>query len=95
MIIDIIIFIAVLALLVLVHEFGHFLSARKFKMLVEEFGFGFPPRVASKKIGETTWSLNAIPLGGFVKIAGEDGEIESKETIVETNETIIEEKQRR
>lgn len=73
MILDIVIFVAVLAVLVLVHEFGHFLSARKFKMLVEEFGFGFPPKIFSKKIKDTIWSINMIPLGGFVKIAGEDG----------------------
>jgi regulator of sigma E protease len=73
MILNIIIFIAVLALLVLVHEFGHFLAAKKFKMYVEEFGFGFPPKIKGWKKGETTWSINAIPLGGFVKIAGEEG----------------------
>ncbi|MFA6135937.1 MAG: RIP metalloprotease RseP [Candidatus Paceibacterota bacterium] len=74
MIVDIIIFIAVLAVLVLVHEFGHYLVAKKSGMYVEEFGFGFPPRLFSWKKGETVWSINAIPLGGFVKIAGEDNE---------------------
>ena len=74
MILNIIIFIAVLALLVLVHEFGHFLAAKKFKMFVEEFGFGFPPKIKGWKKGETVWSINSIPLGGFVKIAGEEGD---------------------
>lgn len=69
------IFIAVLAVLVLVHELGHFWAARKFGCGVEEFGFGFPPRITgwrSPKSG-VLYSLNWIPLGGFVKIKGEDG----------------------
>jgi len=74
MFLDILIFIAVLAVLVLVHEFGHYLVAKKSGMYVEEFGFGFPPRLFAWKKGETVWSVNLIPLGGFVKIAGEDNE---------------------
>lgn len=70
----ILIFILVLILLVLVHEFGHFLAAKLFGVKVEEFGIGFPPRLASVKKGETVYSLNALPLGGFVKIFGEGGE---------------------
>lgn len=61
-----------ISLLILIHEFGHFLVAKKMGLLVEEFGFGFPPRLFSKKIGETTYSLNLLPFGGFVKIFGED-----------------------
>lgn len=83
MILNIIIFIAILALLVLVHEFGHFLAAKKFKMYVEEFGFGFPPKIKGWKKGETVWSINAIPLGGFVKIAGEDGDIGPNDYVAE------------
>ncbi|MDP2917868.1 MAG: RIP metalloprotease RseP [bacterium] len=67
------IFILILGLLVFVHELGHFLLAKKFGMRVEEFGFGFPPRLFEAKRGETVYSINLIPLGGFVKIAGEDG----------------------
>lgn len=67
------IFIAILALLVLSHEFGHFFAARKNGIKVEEFGFGFPPRIFGLKISDTVYSLNLIPLGGFVKIKGEDG----------------------
>lgn len=63
-------FIVILGLLVLVHELGHFLVARLFKVGVEEFGFGFPPRLFGKKVGETIYSVNAIPIGGFVKIKG-------------------------
>lgn len=74
MIFDLLVFILVLAILVIVHELGHFLAAKKMGMYVEEFGFGFPPRIFSWKKKETRWSLNLIPLGGFVKIAGEEGE---------------------
>ncbi len=68
----VILFIIVLAVLVLVHELGHFLSARWFGIDVEEFGFGFPPRAFGIKKGKTLYSINWIPLGGFVKIKGED-----------------------
>src|SRR5687768_2694485 len=68
----VILFIVVLAVLVLVHELGHYLAARFFGIDVEEFGIGFPPRAWSVKKGKTVWSINWIPLGGFVKIKGED-----------------------
>lgn len=68
----VILFVAVLAALVLIHEFGHFAAARLFGIEVEEFGIGFPPRAFSVKKGDTVWSINWIPLGGFVKIRGED-----------------------
>jgi len=60
-----------LVIIILVHELGHFLSAKFFGVKVEEFGVGFPPRIWGKKIGETLYSLNWIPFGGFVRIAGE------------------------
>ncbi len=69
---DILIVIIGISLLILLHEFGHFLAARKFGLLVEEFGFGFPPRLFSKKIGETLYSLNLLPFGGFVRLYGEN-----------------------
>src|SRR3989344_4169608 len=68
------IFIAVIGVLVVVHEFGHFIVAKRAGMGVDEFGFGFPPRLFGIKKGETTYSINWIPFGGFVKIYGEDGE---------------------
>ncbi|OGN08912.1 MAG: hypothetical protein A3J46_02530 [Candidatus Yanofskybacteria bacterium RIFCSPHIGHO2_02_FULL_41_11] len=68
------IFIAVIGILVVVHEFGHFIIAKKAGMKVEEFGFGFPPRLWGIKKGETVYSINLIPFGGFVKIYGEEGE---------------------
>ena len=60
-----------ISFLILIHEFGHFLAARFFGRWVEEFGIGFPPRLFGKKIGDTLWSVNALPFGGFVKIHGE------------------------
>ncbi len=76
----IIIFIAVLVLLILVHELGHFLAAKFFKIRVDEFGIGFPPRLTTLFWwGETRFTLNAIPFGGFVKIFGEDPDEESIE----------------
>ncbi len=66
-------FLLVFSLLVLVHECGHFFAAKFFNMKVEEFGLGIPPRVYAKQKGETVFSINAIPLGGFVKLLGEDG----------------------
>lgn len=69
---SIIVFILILALLVLVHEFGHFIAAKKQGVRVEEFGIGFPPRLTSIKHGETRYSINALPIGGFVKLYGEE-----------------------
>lgn len=61
-----------LSLIIIIHELGHFLVARFFNLYIEEFGIGFPPRVAGRFFGETLYSLNLIPLGGFVKIYGEN-----------------------
>lgn len=74
MLIGIIAVIIFLSILILVHEFGHFWTAKKFGLLVEEFGIGLPPKIWSKKIGETIYSVNALPFGGFVKIFGEDSD---------------------
>ncbi len=68
----IVVFILILALLVLVHEFGHFLMAKKTGVRVEEFGIGFPPRLFGIRRGETLYSINAVPIGGFVKLYGEE-----------------------
>lgn len=69
---SIILFLLVLAVLVLVHEWGHFIVAKKTGMRVDEFGIGFPPKAYSIKKGETEYSLNWLPIGGFVKIYGEN-----------------------
>lgn len=68
----ILIFLAVLFVLILVHEWGHFIVAKLTGMRVDEFAIGFPPRLFSRKYGETEYSLNALPLGGYVRIYGED-----------------------
>ena len=68
----ILIFILILVGLILVHEFGHFVVAKLFKIKVEEFGVFFPPRLFSFKKGETVYSFNALPFGGFVRIYGEN-----------------------
>lgn len=65
-------FLFVLALVIIAHELGHFSAAKGFGIKVEEFGIGFPPRLITVQRGETIYSLNAIPLGGFTKMAGEE-----------------------
>lgn len=104
-----IVFILILGVLVLVHELGHFLVAKRNGVISDEFGFGFPPRIfgtykdkkgrrkwvfGNKEIGndlknenETVYSFNLIPLGGFVKIRGEDGE-DKKDKKSFANQTI-------
>jgi regulator of sigma E protease len=73
-IVAIIAFVLVFGLVVLVHELGHFLAARKFGVGVDEFGLGLPPRIWGKKVGKTIYSINWIPFGGFVRLEGESGE---------------------
>ncbi len=72
MIVTLLVFLLILSVLVLIHEFGHYIVAKKLGIKVEEFGYGFPPRVWGKKIGETLYSINLLPIGGFVKLFGED-----------------------
>lgn len=73
---SIILFFVVLFLVVVVHEAGHFFAAKSMGMRVKEFAFGFPPRLFSFIKGETKYSINALPLGGYVSIDGENGESE-------------------
>lgn len=68
-------FFSLIALMI-IHEFGHFVIAKKFGVKVEEFGIGYPPRIFGKKFGETLYSINLIPLGAFVKIYGEEGGVD-------------------
>ncbi len=72
MLITIVSFLGILVVLILAHEVGHFVTAKASGVRVEEVGVGFPPRLVSIKRGETRYSLNVIPLGGFVKMAGEE-----------------------
>jgi regulator of sigma E protease len=71
-------FLAVLVVLVLVHELGHFIVAKRAGITVQEFGIGFPPRIGSVIWRGTRYSINWIPLGGFVKMLGEDGDHEAE-----------------
>jgi len=84
---DIIIFVLVLSLLVIIHELGHFLMARRFGVKVEEFGVGYPPRAKILKTDKrgTLYSLNWLPIGGFVRLYGEEG-VEAGETPLNTKE---------
>jgi regulator of sigma E protease len=66
--------IPVFGLLVIAHEFGHFLTAKRAGIRVDEFAIGFPPRLFSFKRGETLYSINLLPLGGYVRMPGENGE---------------------
>lgn len=68
------VFLLVISVLIFVHESGHFLAAKRAGMRVEEFGFGFPPRLWSFRYRGTLYSINLIPFGGFVRIYGEEGE---------------------
>ena len=72
MLLTIIVFLFILSVLILVHEFGHFLLAKRAGIRVEEFGLGYPPRILARKIGETIYSINWILFGGFVKLLGEE-----------------------
>lgn len=74
---SILLFLGVLAVLIFVHELGHFIAAKRAGVRVDEFGLGFPPRLWKKQVGETVYSINAFPVGGFVKIFGETPDEES------------------
>ncbi|HET9852874.1 MAG TPA: M50 family metallopeptidase [Candidatus Limnocylindrales bacterium] len=74
-IVAIVLFVVVLGGIVLIHELGHYLTAKAFNVRVLEFGFGFPPRAkVLRSKGETLWTLNWLPIGGFVRMEGEDGD---------------------
>ncbi|MBI2430966.1 MAG: site-2 protease family protein [Candidatus Levybacteria bacterium] len=77
---DILIFVIALSILVIVHEFGHYFAAKFTGVKVEEFGLGLPPMIWGKKIGQTIWSLNWLPIGGFCKLEGESPEDTKKST---------------
>lgn len=73
--------IPILAILILVHEFGHFFGARVIGAKVEEFGIGFPPRLKGWMRDGVLWSINWLPFGGFVKVLGDDGKSEDPQSI--------------
>ena len=72
--IDVISYIVVIGILVFAHELGHFLMAKKTGVRVERFSLGFPPKMIGKKIGDTEYCLSWLPLGGYVKMAGDNPE---------------------
>ena len=79
--------IAILVFLIVVHELGHFVVAKLFRVRVEEFGIGYPPRAMTLgKIGETEYTLNWIPFGGFVRLFGDVGEgLHGRGSLVDAN----------
>ncbi len=86
--ISLIIFLLILSFLVLIHEFGHFIMAKLNGVRVEEFAIGFPPRLFTIKYGETNYSINIFPLGGYVKLFGEEyQEVDSSKLKAESSTT--------
>lgn len=73
-----IVFILVLGLLIFVHELGHFLVSKLAGIKVEEFAFGFPPKIFAKTYKGTTYALNLVPIGGYVKLLGEENSVKDK-----------------
>ena len=76
MISNILLVAIVIAVLITIHEFGHLLLAKSFRVPVEKFSIGFGPTLIKKKIKETVYQLSIIPLGGFIKMLGEETEVE-------------------
>lgn len=85
MFISILIFLIVLSVLILAHELGHYFAAKRAGIIVEEFGIGLPPRILGRKVGETIYSINLLPFGGFVKLHGEN----SKEGVTSPRRAFI------
>ena len=80
-IINLIVFILILTVIIAFHEFGHFLFAKLCGVYVYEYAIGMGPKIFSKQIGETVYSIRAIPIGGFCQLAGEDLDADDKKKI--------------
>ncbi len=81
--INVVLLLVILVVLVVLHEFGHFVVARRMGVKVHEFGIGFPPRARILSVrGETTYTLNWLPIGGFVRLEGEEGESDDPRSFV-------------
>ena len=78
---NLIYFLLILGVIVLVHEFGHFIMAKIFKVYVFEFAIGMGPKIFEIKGKETVYSIRLLPLGGFVSLAGEEDQIEKSKEI--------------
>ena len=88
---SILIAVIILSILILAHEFGHYFAAKRAGIWVEEFGIGLPPRLMGKKIGETVYSINLLPIGGFVRLHGEhtdEGVTKSKKAFINKSKKI-------
>lgn len=83
MILNFFVVLLIIGLVVLIHELGHFLAARLTDMQVDEFSFGFGPKLVSKKFGETEYMIKLFPIGGYVKILGEEEEVKNKRSFSE------------
>ena len=82
-VINVLLLLVILVVLVLIHEFGHFIVAKRANVRVHEFGIGFPPRARVLGTrGDTTFTLNWLPIGGFVKLEGEEGESDDPRSFV-------------
>src|SRR5688572_23703052 len=83
LLINVALLLIILVVLVVIHEFGHFIVARRTKVLVHEFGIGFPPRAkVLGNDGETIYTLNWLPIGGFVRLEGEEGESDDPRSFI-------------
>ena len=71
-------FVIVLGIMIFFHELGHFLVAKCFRVKVLKFALGFGPKIVARDLGETEYSVRYVPLGGFVKMLGEDEEVEEE-----------------
>lgn len=80
-ILNIIYFVLILSVIIIVHELGHLMAAKKFGVYCKEFSIGMGPIVWQKQKGETAWSIRALPIGGFVAMAGEEGQDEDDEEL--------------
>src|SRR4030043_1197414 len=74
-------FVVVLGVMIFFHELGHFITAKYFRVKVLKFALGFGPKIAAKDIGETEYSIRYVPLGGFVKMLGEDEGVEEPDNL--------------
>ena len=87
-IVNIIYFILILSVIIIVHELGHLIAAKRFGVYCKEFSIGMGPVVYQKQVGETAWSIRALPIGGFVAMAGEEDDDEAEELDIPYERTL-------
>lgn len=81
-------FILILGVIILVHEFGHLIAAKKFGVYCKEFSIGMGPKIWQRQKGETAWSIRALPIGGYVAMVGEDSDDENEELNIPYERTL-------